>query len=124
MFFLCIVLGSRIIPILVEGDPYYKAMELDAFEVVTKYANSENLIEPEDYIGKDGRGDVCKAITDLMNSSREQGMERGAHNVSVQTAQNLFKNGVDFEMVQKSITTLTKEELQEIYDEVMCLSSC
>jgi len=104
---------------LVKGDPYYKSMELDAFEVVTKYANSENLIEAENYVGKDGKGDVCKAITELMESSREQ----GEHCISVQTAQNFFKNGADFEMVQKSITALTKEELQEIYDEVMSVSS-
>lgn len=34
-------------------------------------------------------------------------------------AGNLFKNGTDYELVRKSITSLSDEELKRIYDEAL-----
>ncbi len=62
---------------LVEHDAYYKEMDEDAFEVVTKYTNSKELVQAKDYTVEGGKNDVCKAIQDLMADSREQGIEEG-----------------------------------------------
>lgn len=61
---------------LVENDAYYKEMDEDAFDVVTKYTNSKELVQVKEYsIG--GKKDVCKAIQDLMADSREEGRKEG-----------------------------------------------
>lgn len=62
---------------LIENDAYYKAMDEDAFHVVTKYTNSKELVKAKDYSIKGGKNDVCKAIQDLMADSREKGIKEG-----------------------------------------------
>ena len=62
---------------LVESDVYYKEMDEDAFEVVTKFANLGELVKEKEYEVEGGKRDVCKAILDLMEDSREQGIEQG-----------------------------------------------
>uniref|UniRef100_UPI004056A1B1 Rpn family recombination-promoting nuclease/putative transposase n=1 Tax=Agathobacter sp. TaxID=2021311 RepID=UPI004056A1B1 len=62
---------------LVEGDVYYRQMEEDAFEVVTKYTNSKEIVQMKEYKAEGGRKDMCKAIRDLMDDSREEGREEG-----------------------------------------------
>ena len=43
----------------------------------------------------------------------------GVNEASIQNARNFFKNGVSFEIVRDSITSLSEETLKEIYAEVM-----
>lgn len=62
---------------LVENDAYYKEMDEDAFDVVTKYTNSKELVKAKKYPVEGGKNDVCKAIQDLMADSREKGREEG-----------------------------------------------
>ena len=59
---------------LVEHDPYYHKMNEDAFDVVIKYTNSKELVSLKLYDVDGGKKDVCKAITDLMQDSREEGI--------------------------------------------------
>lgn len=63
---------------LVENDEYYREMDEDAFDVVTKYTNSKELVQAKNYLIEGGKNDVCKAIQDLMADSREQGLEQGS----------------------------------------------
>ena len=50
---------------------------------------------------------------------REQMLTEQGHKQEAQkNARNLFANGADFELVRKSIATLSEEELQAIYEEV------
>ena len=62
---------------LVNEDVYYQEMDEDAFAIVAKYTNAKQLIEVKDYEGKDGKKNMCKAIADLMESSRKEGREEG-----------------------------------------------
>ena len=62
---------------LVSGEPYYRAMDEDAFDVVSMYTNSKELVGIKEYEGKDGKRDVCQAIKDLMEDSRQEGREEG-----------------------------------------------
>lgn len=52
-------------------------MKDDAYDLVTKYTNSIELIENKEYSSEGGKNDVCKAIKDLMSDSREEGREEG-----------------------------------------------
>lgn len=67
---------------LVEKDDYYRNMEEDAFDVVSHYTNTTELVETKEYYGKDGRVDMCKAIKDLMEDSRTEGMQQEAERFS------------------------------------------
>jgi predicted transposase YdaD len=49
---------------------------------------------------------------------REEGREEGAKQQAIESARLFFINGADFQLVRNSITLLTDEKLQEIYDEV------
>lgn len=62
---------------LVENDMYYKEMDEDAYDVVNHYSNMPELVEMKDYYGKDGKINMCKAIMDWMEESREEGREEG-----------------------------------------------
>lgn len=48
-----------------------------------------------------------------------QGIEQGIEQEATENATNLFKNGISYEIVRKSIHSLSDEVLQKIYDEVM-----
>lgn len=62
---------------LVTKESYYRMMEEDAFDVVSLYANLKGLIEKENYNEAGGRKDMCKAIRDLMEDSKIEGIEQG-----------------------------------------------
>lgn len=62
---------------LVEQDDNYKNMEEDAFDVVSHYANAAELLGVKENYGKEGKVDMCKAIRDLMDDSREEGRAEG-----------------------------------------------
>ncbi|MBD5520507.1 MAG: hypothetical protein HDR03_04680 [Lachnospiraceae bacterium] len=63
---------------LVENDDYYKNMEEDAFEVAAHYTNAQELIETGDnYSGKDGKIDMCRAIKELIADGKAEGKAEG-----------------------------------------------
>ena len=64
---------------LVENNAYYKEMEDDALDVVAQYTRSKELIRAKEYKTEGGKNDVCKAIRDLMDDSREAGTVEKMH---------------------------------------------
>lgn len=76
---------------------------------------NRKLFETED-------GIMCEALMEIMkdklDDARESGMKDGRKEEARLNALELLKNGVSFELVEKSITILTHEELLEIYDQV------
>lgn len=58
---------------LVETDSYYQNMEEDAFDVVVQYANVTELVGVKNYRREDGRVDMCTAIREMMEDSRQEG---------------------------------------------------
>lgn len=62
---------------LVERDAYYHSMEEDAYDVVALYTNSTELVQAKNYQRKDGKIDMCRAITELIEDGRAAGMAAG-----------------------------------------------
>lgn len=93
-------------------------MEDDAFDVVTNYTNSNELVSKEEYKVEGGKHNVCKAIRDLMSDSRAEGRAEGSKQTLLITTKNLFRNGATYELVRASIKELSDEELRSIYEEV------
>lgn len=57
---------------LVENDVYYSEMDDDAYDVIIKYTNSKELVKIKEQSIEGGKNNVCKAIRDLMDDSREE----------------------------------------------------
>ena len=74
---------------LVESDAYYRNMEEDAYDVVALYTNSTELLAPREYRRKDGKVDMCKAIRDMMEDSRIEGIETGRRE-GIETGADFF----------------------------------
>lgn len=62
---------------LVNNDPYYQHMEDDAVEVIANYTNSKNLFHTAEYENEGGTTNMCKAILDLMDDSKNEGLQIG-----------------------------------------------
>ena len=62
---------------LVSNEPYYQAMDEDAYDVVSMYTNSAELVGIKEYEGKGGKRDVCQAIKDLIEDGRQEGIKEG-----------------------------------------------
>lgn len=84
---------------LVEHDDYYKEMDEDAFDVVTKYTNSKELVKAKNYTVEGGKNDMCKAIQDLMTDSREEGREKGRKEGKCLMIINMLKENIPVETI-------------------------
>ena len=62
---------------LIETEPAYQSMEEDAFDVMVQYANAEELVGRKEEYEKEGKVDMCKAITEWLAEEREAGMQAG-----------------------------------------------
>lgn len=61
---------------LVENNPYYREMDEEAYDVVSKYTNSVELISVKDEKVNGGKTNMCQAIKDLMEDSKIEGIEQ------------------------------------------------
>lgn len=61
----------------------------------------------------------CKLLDRLIDEGMEKGKQAGRQEESRLNAKMLFRNGATMELVAASIKSLSKEELQEIYNEIM-----
>ena len=101
---------------LVENNPYYHEMDEEAYDVVSKYTNSKELIGVKDGQVNGGKADMCQAIKDLMEDSRiegiEQGIEQGLEIAKMENAKNLLDVLSD-EVIAEKIG-LPIEKVQEL----------
>lgn len=105
---------------LVTKEPYYQEMDEEAFEVVSNYTNLEGLVKNNEE-ERGGKKDVCKAIIDLMEDSRiegiEVGMARGAEQTKLENARNLIGLLSD-EIIAEKIG-LPLEKVKELHVQAM-----
>lgn len=62
---------------LVENDAAYQDMDEDAYDMAAAYTNAEELIAVKKYHNKEGRINMCEALTALLEDSRQEGREEG-----------------------------------------------
>ncbi len=65
---------KRALKELVESDAYYKNMEETAFDVAIQYTKAKELIQIKEGYEKNGVVNVCKALTELIEEGREEGI--------------------------------------------------
>ena len=61
---------------------------------------------------------MCELVENYARQVAEEEAAKAARKAEEATAKSLFENGVDFEVVCRSIKTFSREELQSIYEEV------
>lgn len=60
---------------LVVNDPAYREMNGDTYDLIAQYTGTNELMQVKRY--KEGKVDMCKAITELIERGRREGMEQG-----------------------------------------------
>lgn len=63
--------------LLVEKDKAYREMDEDAFDMAVTYADAKGLISIKKLHEKEGKVDMCKALTELIADGREEGIKEG-----------------------------------------------
>ena len=66
---------------LVANDPAYREMEADTYDMIAQYTKTNELMQIKEYGEKEGKVDMCMAITELIERGRRQGMEQGIEQV-------------------------------------------
>ncbi len=62
---------------LMKSDPSYREMEADTYDVIAEYTGTTELMKVKTYSGKEGKVDMCRAITELIERGRREGIEQG-----------------------------------------------
>ena len=98
---------------------------LDAFAGTKTYKAVKKTLEKQQ---KEGGPEKMCVLYDMVfgegrqegrREGRQEGRQEGRAEEAVTNARMLFRNGADFELVAASISTLPRERLEEIYEEVM-----
>ena len=102
---------------LVNGDSYYQKMDEEAYEVISKYANLNEVVKMDEYKREDGGVDVCKGIQDLMENSRQEGRNEGINQGESLLAQlvQLLLKADRIQDIDKA--TANKEYREQLYKE-------
>ncbi len=67
---------------LVQNDSSYQNMEQDTFDLVVHYTKMKEMIQvKEHHIDEKGGVNMCQALTELLQDSREEGREEGREEV-------------------------------------------
>lgn len=62
---------------LVQGDSAYQNMDEDAYDMAVAYTDASELIAVKGFHRKDGKVNMCKALTELIEEGRAEGREEG-----------------------------------------------
>ena len=62
---------------------------------------------------------MCVLYDMVFGEGLQEGRQEGRQEEAITNARMLFKNGASMELVAASITTLSKEKLEEIYEETV-----
>lgn len=87
------------------------------FEKFPKVSNRKRQFK----VNEGGNGEVCDLVENYARSCAERAAKEATDKAikdAIESAKKLFQNGVGYEVVQTSISTLSDEVLQGVYAEV------
>lgn len=62
---------------LVENDDAYREMDETAYDVAVGFTRAHELVEVKKYHDKEGKIDMCQALTEMLQDEREEGRAEG-----------------------------------------------
>lgn len=99
---------------LVMNDRYYQDMDEDAFDVVVTYTKAEELIQVKDYHRKDGKVDMCEALTTLIKEGEVRGKAEGEECFAILTEKLLRESRTEDLLKATSDKKFRKELYREL----------
>ena len=93
--------------------PDVDIIEAVIYAMANKFLNETDLNAVREEIKMSPLGTL------IYNDGIADGISQGISQNANENARNFFNNGASYELVRKSIKTLSDEVLHEIYDEVM-----
>lgn len=97
---------TKLKELLKEFAEVYSSFDKESGDLIQVVTNTKLPKEAK----KEEAVDMCKAIDDMMEDAR---MEEAENNT-----RRFFQNGANLELVKKSITILSEEKINSIYEEV------
>ena len=101
---------------LVQNDPAYQNMAEDAYDMVVEYTHAEEMISVKKYYGKDGKVNMCEALTALIEDGRQEGISQGIEQgikALIETCQDLGLTQGDTSSKVQEKFSLSMEKIQE-----------
>jgi hypothetical protein len=86
---------------------------MDAFAGTTTYKAVKKTLEKRE----GGEQKMCVLYDMVFGEGKEAGLSEGRESEAIANARMFFRNGASMELVSASITTISKEKLEEIYRE-------
>lgn len=93
--------------------PNANKIEAVIYAMASKFLDNEELNQIKEEIKMTELGAI------IYNDGIADGIAQGIEQEAIENATNFFKNGISYEIVCKSIHSLSDEVLQKIYNEVM-----
>ena len=86
---------------------------ITAFDVMVQYANAEELVGRKEKYEKEGKVDMCKAITEWLAEEREAGMQTGM--------QAGFQTGMD-DKTRNVVINMLKRGMSD--EDIIAIAEC
>ena len=110
---------------LVENDPVYKEMDEDAYDMAVEYTNAKELIAVKGYYGKDGKVDMCEALTALIKDGWKEGKEEGIKEGKKEGKKEGIKEGIKEGLDEKTRQIVRNMLERGMADEdIIALAEC
>ena len=82
---------------LVSSDPCFEDMEEDAFDMAVEYAGAESMMKVKDRNKNGGKVNMCKAIMEMQEESRQEGISQGiSQGIIDGRSQEIYEMGREF----------------------------
>lgn len=98
---------------LVADDPSYREMEKDAYDIIAQYTNTSELMQIKQPNQKEGKVDMCTAITELINRGRAEGMQSGIEQSLRAIVANMLRHDVPDETI-RAYTECSQELIETV----------
>ncbi|MBR6626561.1 MAG: Rpn family recombination-promoting nuclease/putative transposase [Lachnospiraceae bacterium] len=79
---------------LVNEDPSYRQLEPEAYDVAVAFTRAKELAAVRDEYIKGGRVDMCKALTEMLQDERSEGIEQGIEQGKLDVLISLVEDGI------------------------------
>ena len=87
-------------------------MDEDAYDMAVEYTNAKELIEVKSYYGKDGKVNMCEALTALIkdgwNEGRAEGIKEGKEEGYDEKTRQIVRNMLQRGMAEEDIIALAE----------------
>lgn len=94
---------------------------ITAFDVMVQYANAQELVGRKEEYEKEGKVDMCKAITEWLAEEREAGMQAGIQRGMQTGMQTGIQTGMD-DKTRNVVINMLKRGMSD--EDIIAIAEC